>query len=205
MASKQVLIKQEKTLILASSSVIRKKIMEEVGLKFEVIKPPFDEDLAKKNFRYKSMKELSMFLAEGKAISVSKKYPNAYVIGSDQVCEFAKKDISKSTNQSEAVGQLRLFNGKSHTQNNATVVALNGKIIFRNFSSVKMVMRKLSMRDIQNYVKIDQSWNCAGSYKYESLGKHLFSKVTGDYYCVLGLAIQPLLSFFHKKNIISFS
>ena len=136
-------------------------------------------------------------------MSISKKFPDAYVIGSDQVCEFAEKEISKSKDFAEAVSQLKKFNGKIHFQNNAVVVVFNGKIIFRNFSRVKMQMRKISAMEIENYVKAEESWGCAGSYKYESLGKHLFEKISGDYYSVLGLAIQPLISFLHRQKLIS--
>jgi septum formation protein len=80
-------------------------------------------------------------LAKGKALSISKKFPSAYVIGSDQVCEFEKEEFSKAANLSQAASQLKKFNGKTHFQNNATVVALNGKIVFQNFSRVKMEMR----------------------------------------------------------------
>lgn len=61
----------------------------------------------------------------------------------------------------------------------------------------------MSITEIENYVKIDRPWGCAGSYKYEALGKHLFEKISGDYYAILGLAIQPLLAFFHRKKLIS--
>ena len=67
-----------------------------------------------------------------------------------------------------------------------------------------MEMRKMTAKEIENYAKIDQPFGCAGSYKYESLGKHLFKKVSGDYYAVLGLAIQPLLSFLHQQKVIFF-
>jgi septum formation protein len=66
-----------------------------------------------------------------------------------------------------------------------------------------MFMRKMSESEIENYVKADQPWGCAGSYKYESLGKHLFDKISGDYFSILGLAIQPLIKFFHNKKIIT--
>jgi septum formation protein len=66
-------------------------------------------------------------------------------------------------------------------------------------------MRKMTATEIESYVKIDQPWGCAGSYKYESLGKHLFEKISGDYYSVLGLAIQPLSAFLHRKKLISIS
>jgi septum formation protein len=196
------MLKQNCDLILASTSKIRKKILQEAALKFEIVAPLFDEEKAKKNLSLPS-KKLAIFLAEGKALSISKKFPDAYVIGSDQVCELDGKEISKSKNSKEAISQLKKFNGKIHFQNNAVVIVFNGKIIFRNFSRVKLKMRKISASEIENYVKAEESWGCAGSYKYESLGKHLFEKVSGDYYSVLGLAIQPLLKFLHAEKLIS--
>jgi septum formation protein len=188
-------------LILASTSKIRKKILEEVGLKFEVMAPLFDEDAGKKKVKL-SPQKLAVYLAEQKALSISEKFPDAYVIGSDQVCEFEEKEISKSNNAVEALSQLKKINGKIHYQNNAVAVALNGKIIFKKFSRVKLTMRKMAISEIESYVNCDQPWGCAGSYKYESLGKHLFEKISGDYYSVLGLAIQPLLNFFHQKKLL---
>lgn len=190
-------------LILASTSQIRKKILSDVGLDFEIIKPIYDEDAEKKNLPKMSVKKLALFLAKQKAISISEKFPKAYVIASDQICEFEKKVISKSKNSEEASAQIKKFNGKTHFQNNAVVVALNGKIIFENFSRVELKMRKMSNFEIESYVKLDKPLGCAGSYKYESLGKHLFEKISGDYFSVLGLAIQPLLSFLYRNKIIS--
>ncbi len=189
-------------IILASTSKVRKKILEEVGLKFVVVAPLYDEDLEKKNLKL-SPKKLAIFLAKEKALSVSREFVDAVVIGSDQVCEFAEKEVFKSRNAAEAIAQLKKFSGKIHFQNNAVCVAKNGKVIFQNFSRVKLQMRKISSEEIENYVKVDQSWGCAGSYKYESFGKHLFEKISGDYYSVLGLAIQPLIAFFHQKKLIS--
>jgi septum formation protein len=197
-----MLIKLSKPLILASSSKIRQRILQEVGLDFKVMSPLYDEDEEKKTLKKMPPKKLALFLAKEKALSISRKFPKAYVIGSDQVCEFQKNEISKSTNAAEALAQLTKFNGKVHFQNNAVVVALNGKIIFENFSRVELKMRKMSASEIKKYVEIDQPWGCAGSYKYEALGKHLFEKISGDYFSVLGLAIQPLLAFFHLKKLI---
>ena len=196
-----MLVDHKCRLILASTSKIRKKILEEVGLKFEVMAPLFDEDTGKKKVKL-SPQKLAVYLAQQKALSISEKFRDAYVIGSDQVCEFEGKEISKSNNDSEALNQLKKFNGKIHFQNNAVAVALNGKIIFNKFSRVKLTMRKMSLQEITSYVKHDQPWGCAGSYKYESLGKHLFEKISGDYYSVLGLAIQPLLNFLHQKKLL---
>ena len=192
-----------KPLILASSSKIRKRILEEVGLSFEVVKPLYDEDNEKKKLIKMSPEKLAIFLAKEKALSVSRKFLNAYIIGSDQVCEFQKKEIPKSKNAKEALSQLNRFNGKTHFQNNAVVVAFNGKIIFENFVRVEMKMRKMLLQEIKKYIKLDRPWGCAGSYKYESFGKHLFERISGDYFAILGLAIQPLISFFYRERIIT--
>lgn len=136
-----MLIEHNCNLILASTSKIRKRIMDEVGLEFTVKAPLFDEDSGKKKVKL-SPQKLAMYLAEQKALSISKKFSDAYVIGSDQVCEFEEKEISKSNNAKEASSQLKKFNGKVHFQNNAAVIAFNGKIIFRKFSRVKLQMRK---------------------------------------------------------------
>lgn len=199
-----MLIEHKCDLILASTSKIRKRILEESALEFDVIAPLYDEDKEKKKLPKMAPKKLAIFLAKQKALSISQNFPEAYVIGSDQVCEFQKKEISKSKNAKEALGQLKKFNGKTHFQNNAAVIAFNGKIIFENFSRVELKMRKMSAKEIENYVKSDQPWGCAGSYKYESLGKHLFEKISGDYFAVLGISIQPLLAFLHRKKLIKF-
>lgn len=197
-----MLVYHHKKIILASTSKIRKKILEDVGLNFEVVAPTYDEDKEKKSLKL-APKNLALFLAKQKALSISKLFPDSYVIGSDQVCEFEEKEVPKSKSLTQAISQLKKFNGKTHFQNNAVVVALNGKIIFSKFSKVRLQMRKMKSKEIENYVNKDQPIGCAGSYKYESLGKHLFERVSGDYYSVLGLAIQPLLNFLHKEDIIS--
>ncbi|MBL6664848.1 MAG: septum formation protein Maf [Rickettsiales bacterium] len=204
-----MIINVEKDIILASTSPVRKKILKEVGLNFKTISPTCDEDSLKKAFIENkpdfSMRSLAIFLSTKKALSISKNYPNSYIIGSDQVCEFEGKEVSKSQDAKQAISQLSKFNNKIHFQNNGVVVAKNGKVIFKNFSKVKLKMRKLTQLEIEKYVHHDQSWGCAGSYKYESLGKHLFENVQGDYYAILGLAIQPLINFFHEEQVIKIS
>ena len=196
-------LQQNKTLILASTSVVRKQILEDAKLDFQAIAPLFDEEEGKKQNPHLTIAQLAMFLAEGKALSVSQAHKNAVVIGSDQICELDGKAIDKSKNADEAIAQLTNSSGKIHYQNNATVVAKNGKIIFRKISRVKLKMRKISAADILAYVSADKPWGCAGSYKYESLGKHLFERISGDYYSILGLNLQPLLNFLHRKKYIN--
>ncbi|MBM5782125.1 MAG: Maf-like protein [Pelagibacterales bacterium] len=198
-----MLLQQNCHLILASTSKIRKTILSESGLIFEAVAPDFDEEEAKKKLKYLSSKEKATQLACGKALSISKNFPNSYVIGSDQICSIDDLEISKSADEKEAFLQLKKLNNQIHFQNNAVVVAYRGKIIFKNFSKAKLKMRKLSDDEIRNYVQKDKSWGSAGSYKYESLGKYLFQKVNGNYHAILGFNIQPILNFFYNKKLIS--
>ncbi len=165
-------MQQKAKIILASSSQVRKQIMENSGLEFEVMKPFYDEDGQKHLLPKMLCKKLALTLAKNKALSVSEKFRDTYIIGADQVCEFERKEVFKSNNAAEALQQLKKFNGKIHYQNNAVVVAFNGKIIFENFARVKLEMRKNSIKEIENYIKLDKPWGCAGSYKYESFGKY---------------------------------
>lgn len=198
-----MLIKSNAKIILASTSQIRKQILQSHGISFEAQKPIFDEDSQKHNYYHLQPQDLAIELAIQKALSLSVNLVDNYVIGSDQACEFNGQEISKSQNRQQAIEQLLKFSNNIHYQNNAVVVAKNSKIIFKNFTKVKLKMRNLTSKQIENYVDFDQSWGCAGSYKYESLGKHLFDEVDGDYFAVLGLNIQPLISFLHQQNIIN--
>ena len=204
-----MLIQSNQSIILASTSAVRKKILDGVGIEYRAISPTCDEDLLKEEFLKNKpnclMSDLAIFLSLQKALSISKLYPDSYVIGSDQVCEFEGQEISKSKDAESAIAQLKKFNAKTHFQNNGVVVVKDSKVIFENFSRVELKMRKLNELEIEKYVHYDESWGCAGSYKYESYGQHLFEKIDGDYYSILGLALQPLLRFLHEQGAISFS
>jgi len=196
-------LQQRKQIILASTSSIRKQLLEDVALDFQAVAPLFDEEEAKEKMNHLSIQETALQLAIGKALSVSALHKKAIVIGSDQICELDGKRINKSSNYEEAFLQLKNFSGKIHYQNNATVVALGDKIIFKKISRVKLKMRKISDDEISHYVNEQKPWGCAGSYKYESLAKHLFEKIDGDYFSILGLNLQPLLAFLHKRKFIN--
>jgi septum formation protein len=199
-------------IVLASSSAVRKKILAESFIPFIVDIPEFDEEQAKQKLVQKftnntkiNIKKIALELAIGKAKSLSKKYPNQLIIGSDQICEFKGNIINKSNSAKEAINQLQMMSNDLHLQHNAVVITLNNKVIFKNSNISKMWLRHLSFEQIKSYVDIDKPWGCAGSYKYESLGKHLFKKVEGDYYSILGLAIQPVIAFLYQQKLLNFN
>ena len=196
-------IKQNCYIILASGSVARKKILSDLGLDFKIISPNFDEEKAKPKIKHLTIKEQAIYLAQQKALSVSVLHPNALVIGSDQICELEGLAIDKSKNRSDAIKQIKMLQGKNHIQNNAVCLYQDTKLLFKNFSTAKLTIRNLSDKEIANYVDLDKSWGCAGSYKFESYGRHLFSKVEGSDHSIIGMNILPLLNFFHQHKLIS--
>ena len=143
---------KKNSIILASSSVSRRKIMDATGIKYTPLKPLANEENLKKNFKG-TTKKLALMLAEKKALSVSSKYNDSYVIGADQVLSFRGKVYNKPKTTKEAEENFRLFRNKIHYLDSATVISLNNKIIWRNEQSPKMKMRNFSDEFLKNYIK----------------------------------------------------
>ena len=195
-------MKQNCHIILASSSPARKKILSDLGLKFEIISPNFNEEAAKPQIKNLTITKQALYLAKQKALSVSILYPDSLVIGSDQICELNDVAIDKSNNRDEAIKQIKILQGKTHLQNNATCLYQGKKLLFINSSKAKLAMRSLNDQEIANYVDLDKSWGCAGSYKFESFGKRLFTKVIGSDNSIVGMDILPIINFLHQNKLL---
>ena len=185
---------KKSNIILASSSVSRRKIMDATGIKYTSIKPPVNEENLKKNFKG-TTKKLALMLAEKKALSVSNRYKDCYVIGADQVLSFKGKVYNKPKTIKEAEKNFRLLRNKTHYLDSATVISLNNKIIWRNEQSPKMKMRNFSDEFLENYLKKvgNQVTLSAGGYSIDKQGGQLFSRIDGDFFTIIGLPIIPLL------------
>jgi septum formation protein len=180
-------------IILASTSFIRIKILEDLNINFKHIAPAFDEEKSKEKIAHLNIYDQVSFLAKNKALSISKKYPKAIIIGSDQICELEGKIISKSKNKNDAIQQLTKLNNKEHIQNNSIFIYQNLQIIASHYEIAKLKMKNLTDQEIIDYVNLDQSWGSAGSYKYEKNGHKLFETIEGRKNCILGFAIDDLI------------
>jgi septum formation protein len=197
------IVKQNCQIILASGSAARKQIMTDLAFDFTAISPDFDEEVEKLTIKDLSISKQALHLAKGKALSISKKHPKALVIGSDQICQLKERAIDKSKNRQDAINQLKILQGQTHFQNNAVCLYRGADLLFENCSIAALTMRHLSDEKIINYVDAEKSWGCAGSYKFESLGRHLFSVVKGSDSSIVGMDMVPLLGFFHQNQFIS--
>ena len=187
--------------ILASGSTIRKKILSDHEINFVVQKSEIDEEELKKNILNLPFEERVIKLASAKAKEVSEKNIEHYVVGADQMCVCNGTVFNKPGNLENAINNLKLLAGNTHCQYSGISIFLNGKSLWTFCDTATLTMKELSDEQIMSYVLEDEPYECCGSYKYESLGATLFSKVKGSEYTVQGLAFVPLINAFKELGI----
>lgn len=194
------------SLILASSSEIRRHLLKSAQIPFEVQPPRVDEEGIKASLLAAGTppRDVADALAEAKARKVGHKSPGRLVLGSDQVLSFDGQVYSKPTSQTDALGQLRRFNGKTHELNTAAVIYDGPDPIWRHVGVVKMHMRRVSDSYLDDYVarNWDSLKHTVGAYKLEEEGVRLFHKVDGDYFHVLGLPLLEVIGFLTLRGEI---
>ncbi len=186
-------------LILASSSPFRKELLERLGIEFSCHAPDIDEDTLKSSGL--GPKEISQMLSTQKAMEVLKLYPEAIIIGSDQVLNFNEEILGKPGNKENAKEQLVRLSGKTHELITSFTVMNKDKSITETVSA-KMKMKELSQQQIDKYLEADEPYGCCGSYKLERLGIALFSEVNCcDHTAIVGLPLIKLISTLEKFGI----
>ncbi len=185
-------------IILGSSSPSRRKILKNSGVIFTTKIPPLNESKEKRKFKG-SKKELPIYLAEKKALSINSKKQDL-VIGADQILLFKGKVYDKPKSLTEAKKHLLEFSGKTHRLISGTVLVRNKTIIWRHLSVAKMKMHPLTKKMVDDYLTLSgkKILKSVGAYNIEGYGVKLFNKIDGDYYSIVGLPIIPLLNKIKK-------
>jgi septum formation protein len=174
-------------LVLASTSTYRRGLLARLGLPFDAVAPvDVDErahDLAPR--------ELVQTLARLKADSVAKDYPNAIVIGSDQVAVLDGEILTKPGTEARAVAQLLAMSGREHQLLTAVYAVNTASAEYReHLDTHRICLRDLSRAEIEDYVAREQPLDCAGSYKVEGLGVALMERIDGrDATAIVGLPL----------------
>ncbi len=188
-----------KNIILASRSGIRKKILENNGIKCEVIPAKINEDQIKESLlEINATPELiSKNLAELKAKKISEKKHGELVLGADSVIDLNGELISKPTNREEAIKILRKLNGQKHQLISSVCISKNGSIIWDSADVSTLTMKQLNPDEIKSYLaKIgDKELYAYGVYQIEAEGRSLFSKIEGDEDSIMGLPIKQIKEY----------
>ena len=164
-------------LILASSSKYRKNLLLRFGFDFDCQSPSIDETAAKNEVPG----DLVRRLAKQKAGFISARYPDAIVIGSDQVAVFEGRIIGKPGNFEAAVEQLSCFSGQTVRFLTAVCVSCAATGFSEEYTDITEVgFRTLQSKEIERYLQREKPYDCAGAFKAESLGITLFNKITSD-------------------------
>jgi septum formation protein len=193
-------------LILASQSRARLMLLAHAGLAFEAIPAKIDERALQDASGLSAPHEIALLLAREKARSVSERYADRYVVGADQTLALGERLFTKPADRGQAAAQLGDLAGKSHELHAAVAVAYNGRIAFEGVSVARMTMHPLSADQIAAY--LDEAGEVVttsvGAYQLEGLGVHLFERIEGDHFTILGLPLLQLLAFLRHEQLLAF-
>ena len=192
-------------LILASKSMIRKKILEDHNIKCIVKPSNVDEDLVKESLlKEKAPPEIiSKNLAELKANKISQKFTNNIVLGADSVIGLEGEIISKPKSRSEALEILKKLNGKIHQLISSVCISKNGCMIWNYTDQANLTMKNMNEMQLVNYLKKieDKDLYAYNVYQIEGEGKNLFDKIEGDKNTIMGLPIEKIKQYLTTLKI----
>lgn len=186
-------------LILASTSAIRRQMLDAAGVTYESVRPEVDEDRLKRLLT--DPVEIASTLAAEKARSVN---CSDWVIGSDSVVRVGDHCFSKPRNRDEAAQHLRYFSGKTMLLTSAVALANAGKLDWTEAQTARLQVRSLSEAFITDY--LDAEWPevgyTVGVFRLEARGVQLFSSIEGDHFTILGMPLIGLLGALRDRGLL---
>jgi septum formation protein len=191
-------------LILASASPSRRQLLANAGLAFEIEPASIDEEEITRSLGSRAApQELASTLAEMKAAKVSSRHPEAFVIGADSTLACNGRLFDKPPTLDAARKQLLALRGQTHELFSSVVVARGGARLWHWNERARLTMRPFSEGFVDAYLARtgETVLSSVGAYQLEGLGAHLFTRVDGDYFTILGLPLLPLLSFLAGHGI----
>ena len=189
-------------LILASGSQIRHAMLAAAGVEHRVLRPDVDEGVVKRQLD--TAQDIAAELAAAKALAISQKHPEAWVIGSDSIIEVAGTLFDKPANREQAADHLRKFSGETMFLTSAVALAHGGVVDWRHVETVELDVRSLSNDFIAGYLEAEwpEVGYCVGVFRMEARGVQLFSAIRGDHFTILGVPLLPLLGALRDRSVI---
>ena len=191
-------------LILASKSAARRAMLEGAGVLFAVQVAEVDEDAVKALHDPADAEGLAMELARIKALAVSRRDPEAWVLGADQTLAFEGGLVTKARSLAEARERLSAMRGKAHHLHSGAALARNGQVVWAGADVAAMHVRDFSDALLDAYLAAEGEALLAsvGAYRLEGMGSQLFAAIEGDYFTVLGLPLWPVLEELRRAGVL---
>ena len=191
--------------MLASQSRARQTLLANAGIEFIAVSAEIDERAVQQASSLSAPGDIAALLAREKALSVSMRRPNNFVIGADQTLALGTRLFTKPDSRAQAAEQLRMLAGNSHELYSAVAVARDGKILFESADMARMTMRRLGEAEIEAYLNEAGAAviSSVGAYQLEGPGVHLFERVEGDHFTILGLPLLALLAFLRTERLLA--
>jgi septum formation protein len=192
-------------LVLASKSAARRAVLEAAGIPLEIVSADIDERALEARAAPADASEAAMVLAREKARVGWGRIANRLGVGADQTLALGSTRFSKPANRDAAREQLRALSGRTHELHSAVAVARDGRILFSHVDRAKLTMRALSEPFLARYLAAVGPAVTAsvGAYQLEGLGSHLFEKIEGDHFTILGMPLFALLSFLRREGCLA--
>ena len=188
-----------KEIILASKSEVRRKILEENGIKCIVEPSNIDENLIKESLLKENVTSelISKNLAELKANKISQKKSEKLVLGADSIIDLEGEIISKPLNRNDAFNILKKLNGKKHQLISSVCISKNGSMIWNYTDAANLTMKQMTNEELKLYLtKIkDKELYAYNVYQIEGEGRSLFSKIEGDEDTIMGLPVKQIKAY----------
>jgi septum formation protein len=190
-------------LVLASASPVRAALLARSLIPFEVIPSAIDERALSAGIRDGAA--MAETLAHAKAAAVARQHPGRLVLGCDQTLTCAGQLLHKPADAAEARQQLTQLRGRAHRLHAGLALSRDGAMLWRGLAEADMVMRLFSDAFLDAYLHAagPDVRGSVGVYRYESLGVHLFSSVSGDEATILGLPLLPLLAALRQLGYLA--
>ncbi len=189
----------KQTLILASSSVYRRELLQKLQIPFSCVSPHVDET----PLADEKPHETALRLCKEKAQKVGQEYPHALIIGCDQVATLDGEQLGKPLNHKNATKQLQMMRGREVTFYSALCLynAATGSMQAENVPYL-VRFRDLTDAQIENYLNKEQPYHCAGSAKSEGLGIALIERMIGeDPNALIGLPLIKLITMLQNEGV----
>jgi septum formation protein len=195
----------DRPLVLASRSTSRRAMLEAAGIPVEVCIADLDERAVEASAGTRRPADVAALLAREKAKAVARLMPQRIVVGADQTLALADRRFDKPCDRAGAREQLMALAGKTHHLHSAVAVAQDGNVLFDATATASLTLRPLSGSFLDRYLDTAGGavLECVGAYQLEKIGVHLFERIEGDHFTILGLPLLKLLVFLRQNGSLA--